>query len=114
MVRIKRGNIARKRRKKILRRAKGFWGTQSKCFRIANQQVLKSLRYEYVGRKNKKRKFRQLWIIRINAAVKKYDLCYSKFIYKLKQASILINRKMLSQLAILDPSGFSTIVALIK
>lgn len=114
MVRVKRGNIARKRRNKILKRAKGFFGAHSKCFRIANQQVLKSLRYEYVGRKNKKRRFRQLWIIRINASVKKYGLCYSKFIFKLKQARILINRKMLSQLAILDPKAFSSLIAIIR
>nr|YP_009455787.1 50S ribosomal protein L20 [Dictyopteris divaricata]YP_010205293.1 50S ribosomal protein L20 [Grateloupia livida]AQZ25004.1 50S ribosomal protein L20 [Dictyopteris divaricata]UAV85862.1 50S ribosomal protein L20 [Grateloupia livida] len=114
MVRVKRGNIARKRRNKILKRAKGFFGAHSNSFRIANQQVLKSLRYEYVGRKTKKRVFRQLWIIRINAAVKKYDLCYSQFIFKLKQASILLNRKMLSQLAILDPKAFSSLIAIVK
>lgn len=114
MVRVKRGNVARKRRNKILKRAKGFFGTHSKCFRIANQQVLKSLRYEYVGRKNKKRRFRQLWIVRINAAVKQYDLRYSKFIFKLKQSRILINRKMLSQLAIMDPKAFSSLIAIIR
>ena len=113
MVRVKRGNIARKRRTKILKRAKGFFGAHSNSFRIANQQVLKSLRYEYVGRKKKKRIFRKLWIIRINSAVKKYNLCYSQFIFKLKRSSILLNRKMLSQLAILDPKAFSALIALI-
>nr|YP_011006190.1 50S ribosomal protein L20 [Dictyotopsis propagulifera]WAM63194.1 50S ribosomal protein L20 [Dictyotopsis propagulifera] len=114
MVRVKRGNSARKRRHKILKRAKGFSGRHSDSFRIANQQVLKSLKYEYIGRKQKKRRFRQLWIIRINAAVKKYNLGYSQFIFKLKQANILLNRKMLSQLSILDPKAFSSIVSIIN
>lgn len=114
MVRVKRGNIARKRRNKILKRAKGFFGAHSNSFRIANQQVLKSLRYAYVGRKKKKRVFRQLWIMRINAAVKKYNLRYSTFIFKLKQSQIILNRKMLSQLAILDPKAFSSLIAISK
>nr|QSV12735.1 ribosomal protein L20 [Phaeophyceae sp.] len=106
MIRVKRGNIARKRRKKILKLAKGFAGTHSSLFRVANQQVLKSLTYAYVGRKKKKRVFRQLWISRINAAVRKYDITYSEFIFKLKKKNILLNRKMLSQIAILDPISF--------
>nr|YP_011006614.1 50S ribosomal protein L20 [Halosiphon tomentosus]WAM63759.1 50S ribosomal protein L20 [Halosiphon tomentosus] len=110
MVRVKRGNVARNRRNKILKIAKGFCGAHSSLFRIANQQVIKSLIYAYVGRKEKKRRFRQLWIIRINAAARKYSLRYSRFIYNLKQAKVLLNRKMLSQLAILDPSSFSNIV----
>lgn len=114
MVRVKRGNVARKRRNKILKEAKGFFGSHSNSFRIANQQVLKSLRYAYVGRKKKKRVFRQLWIIRINAAVKKYNLKYNTFIFKLKQSQILLNRKMLSQLAILDPKAFSYLITIIK
>ena len=114
MVRVKRGNIARKRRNKVLKYTKGFFGSNSNAFRIANQQVLKSLRYAYIGRKNKKRIFRQLWIIRINAAAKKYSINYSKFIYKIKQSQILLNRKMLAQLAILDPKAFSILVSIIK
>ena len=114
MVRVKRGNIARKRRNKILKSAKGFFGSSSNSFRIANQQVLKSLRYAYIGRKKKKRIFRQLWIIRINAAVKKYSIHYSQFIYKLKHSHILLNRKMLAQLAILDPKAFSVLISIIK
>nr|YP_011007318.1 50S ribosomal protein L20 [Scytothamnus australis]WAM64747.1 50S ribosomal protein L20 [Scytothamnus australis] len=112
MVRVKRGNVARNRRKKILKLAKGFCGTHSSLFRIANQQVTKSLSYAYIGRKEKKRIFRQLWITRINAAARQYNIKYSQFIHNLKQAKIILNRKMLSQLAILDPMSFSTLVDL--
>ncbi|CAM9092562.1 unnamed protein product [Discosporangium mesarthrocarpum] len=114
MVRVKRGNVARKRRKKILKLAKGFRGAHSSLFRIANQQVIKSLLYAYVGRKEKKRKFRQLWITRINASVRKYDTNYSRFISKLKRSKIILNRKMLSQLAILDPVSFSRVVGVVN
>nr|QXI87649.1 ribosomal protein L20 [Sargassum feldmannii] len=110
MVRVKRGNIARKRRKKILKLAKGFRGSQSRLFRIANQQVMKSLVYAYIGRKEKKRIFRKLWIARINSSAREYNINYSRFICKLKQSKILLNRKMLSQLAILDPSAFSNLI----
>jgi large subunit ribosomal protein L20 len=107
MVRVKRGNVARKSRQKILNRAKGFRGSHSKLFRTANQQVIKALRYAYVGRKEKKRQFRQLWITRINAAAASHNIKYNVFINKLKKANINLNRKMLSQLAILDPITFS-------
>nr|QZL38474.1 ribosomal protein L20 [Sargassum ilicifolium var. conduplicatum] len=110
MVRVKRGNIARKRRKKILKLAKGFRGSHSRLFRIANQQVMKSLVYAYIGRKEKKRIFRKLWIARINSSARSYNIKYSYFICKLKQSKILLNRKMLSQLAILDPSAFSNLI----
>jgi len=110
MVRVKRGNVAQKRRQKILNRAKGFRGAHSRLFRTANQQVMKALRYAYVGRKEKKRKFRQLWITRINAAAAVHNMKYNVFISKLKKANINLNRKMLSQLAILDPTAFSKIV----
>jgi len=110
MVRVKRGNVARKRRQKVLNRAKGFRGAHSRLFRTANQQVMKALRYAYVGRKEKKRKFRQLWITRINAAASSHNMKYSVFISKLKKANINLNRKMLSQLAILDPTTFSKII----
>ncbi|CAM9099423.1 unnamed protein product [Choristocarpus tenellus] len=113
MVRIKRGNVARKRRKRILNLARGFRGAHSSLFRIANQQIIKSLLYAYIGRKKKKRQFRQLWITRINATVRKYNMNYSKFIFSLKKSKILLNRKMLSQLAILDPTGFSKLVKII-
>ena len=114
MVRIKRGNVARKRRKKIFSVAKGFRGTHSKLFRIANQQVMKALRYGYVGRKRKKRDFRRLWITRINAASRSHGLSYSKFINGLSNAEIKIDRKILADLAINDPKGFKKLVDLAK
>jgi len=107
MVRVKRGNVARKRRKKILFLAKGFRGTHSKLFRVANAQVMKALKYAYVGRKEKKRQFRKLWITRINAAARSIENTkYSSFIHKIKKSNIKLNRKMLSQLAILDLPTF--------
>jgi len=102
MIRVKRGNVARKRRKKILHLAKGYRGAHSRLFRIANQQVMKALRYSYVGRKQKKRTFRQLWIIRLNSAAKLNGLTYHRVINLIRSSSINLNRKMLSQLAILD------------
>lgn len=114
MVRVKRGNVARKRRKKILKLAKGFRGSHSKLFRTANQQVMKALVYSYKGRKQKKRLFRRLWIVRINAAVRQHQLTYSRFISLLKKNNIALNRKMLAQLAILDESTFTALVEKIK
>ena len=110
MVRIKRGNVARKRRKKIFPVAKGFRGTHSKLFRMANQQVMKALRYGYVGRKRKKRDFRRLWITRINAASRMHGMNYSSLISKLKSSQISLNRKMLAQMAVNDMTSFSTLV----
>jgi large subunit ribosomal protein L20 len=109
MTRVKRGNVARKRRKKILKLAKGFRGSHSTLFRTANQQVMKALRSAYRDRKKKKRDFRRLWITRINAAVRQHGMSYSRFIGNLKKAEIEINRKMLAQIAVLDPSGFAKI-----
>ena len=106
MTRIKRGNVARKRRKKILKLAKGFRGSHSKLFRTAKQQVLKALKYSYIGRKQRKRSYRRLWIVRINAAVRSYNLNYSQFIHLLKKEDIALNRKILSQLALIDKSAF--------
>ncbi len=110
MARVKRGNVARKRRKKILKLAKGFRGSHSRLFRTANQQVMKALRNSYRDRRNRKRDFRRLWIARINAAARQYGMSYSKLMGGLKKADVQINRKMLSQLAILDPAGFSKVV----
>lgn len=110
MVRVKRGNVARKRRKKILQFAKGYRGAHSRLFRIANQQVMKALRYSYVGRKQKKRMFRKIWISRINAASRMKGLTYSRLIYNLKKSNIELNRKMLAQLAILDTSTFNEVI----
>jgi large subunit ribosomal protein L20 len=110
MVRVKRGNVARKRRKKILHLAKGYRGTHSRLFRVANQQVMKALRYSYVGRKQKKRIFRKLWITRINSASKLNNSKYSKVIHNFKSSNILLNRKMLAQIALVDASTFSTLI----
>ena len=114
MVRVKRGNIARKRRKKVLQLAKGYKGAHSKLFRVANQQVMKALRYSYVGRKQKKRTFRKLWITRINSAARLHNLTYSKVIHNLKKSSIDLNRKMLAQIAILDAQTFKRIITTIN
>jgi large subunit ribosomal protein L20 len=108
MVRIKRGNVARKRRKKILALASGYRGAHSVLFRVANQQVMKALRYSYIGRKQKKRIFRKIWISRINAASRLNGLSYSQLIHQLKKSNIDINRKMLSQIAVLDSSAFKS------
>ena len=114
MVRVKRGSVARKRRKKLLKLAKGFRGAHSSLFRIAKQQVLKSLRYSYAGRKNKKRNYRRLWIARINASVRPYNMSYSKFIYLLKQSNVSLNRKILSQLVILDSFAFQKLISILR
>ena len=114
MSRVKRGNVARKRRKKILKLAKGFRGTQSTNFRTANQQVMKALRNAYRDRRKKKRDFRRLWIARINAASRSNGLSYSQLTGKLKKAGIELNRKMLAQLAVLDPEGFAKVVEIAK
>jgi large subunit ribosomal protein L20 len=110
MARVKRGNVARKRRNKILKLAKGFRGSHSKLFRTANQQVMKALRYAYRDRRNRKRDFRRLWITRINAASRMHGVSYSQLIGQLKKADIEINRKMLAQMAVLDPDGFAKVV----
>ncbi len=110
MTRVKRGNVARKRRKKVLKLAKGFRGSHSKLFRTANQQVMKALRNSYRDRRKRKRDFRRLWIARVNAAARMEGISYSRFIGQLKKADIELNRKMLAQLAILDPQAFSEVV----
>jgi len=114
MVRIKRGNVARKRRKKILQLAKGYRGAHSRLFRVANQQVMKALRYSYVGRKQKKRMFRRIWITRINATSRVNGVSYSQLIHNFKKSNIDLNRKMLSQIAILDAPTFSQLIKISK
>ena len=114
MARVKRGNVARKRRNKVLKLAKGFRGSHSKLFRTANQQVMKALRNAYRDRRKKKRNFRRLWIARINAGARMHDISYSRLMGGLKKADVQINRKMLSQTAILDPPGFEAVVNLAK
>ncbi len=107
MVRIKRGNVARKRRKKIL---KNTQGGDSTLFRVANQQLMKALRYSYIGRKQKKRIFRKIWINRINAASRLNKTTYSQLIHKFKRSKIDLNRKMLSQIAVLDMPTFKFLI----
>ena len=114
MVRVKRGNVARKRRKKILQLAKGYRGSHSRLFRVANQQVMKALRYSYIGRKQKKRTFRKLWITRINSAALLHGSTYSKIIHDFKKSSIDLNRKMLAQIAILDNQTFKELILIAK
>ena len=114
MSRVKRGNVARKRRNKILRLAKGFQGSNGSLFRTANQRVMKALCNAYRDRKRRKRDFRRLWIARINAAARVNGISYSKLIGNLKKSDIRLNRKMLSQLAIVDPQNFKAIVTSVK
>ncbi len=110
MPRTKRGTVARKRRRKILKLAKGYYGAKSKLFRVANQQVMKSLAYAYRDRKQRKREFRKLWISRINAAARAGGLSYSRFINGLKKADVQINRKVLADLAVNDKDAFARLV----
>lgn len=114
MPRIKRGVNKRRRHKKILKLAKGYRGAKSKLFRIANQQVMKSLAYAYAHRKDKKGDFRKLWIARINAAARMNGLSYNKFINGLKLAGIEVNRKILADLAVNDQLAFSKLVDVAK
>ena len=114
MERVKGALSTRKRRKKILKAAKGYWGAKSKHFKMAKQAVLKSGNYAYIGRKQKKRDFRSLWITRISAACKMNGINYSRFMYGLKKSGIELNRKMLSELAISDPNAFSSLVETAK
>ena len=114
MARVKGAMMTRKRRKKVLRLAKGYWGSKSKHFRVANQAVMKSLKYAYIGRRLKKRDFRSLWITRISAACKQNGLNYSTFMHGLKVKGIEINRKMLSEMAIADPAAFTKLTLIAK
>ena len=109
MARVKGAMMTRKRRKKILGYAKGYWGSKSKHYKMANQAVMKSLTYAYVGRKQKKREFRQLWIARINAACKMNGMNYSTFMHGPRLAGIDMNRKMLSEIAIHDAEAFTAL-----
>ena len=114
MARIKGAVTTRKRRKKILKLAKGYWGAKSKRFKMANQAVMKSLTYAYIGRKQKKRDFRRLWIMRINAACKANGMNYSRFMHGLKLSGIDLNRKMLSEMAIHEPEAFTQLCGTAK
>ncbi len=114
MARVKGAMMTRKRRNKILKMAKGYWGAKSKHFKMANEQVMKSLQYAYVGRRLKKRDFRQLWIARISAGCKMNGMNYSTFMHGLKLANVEINRKMLAELAVNDKAAFTQLTELAK
>lgn len=109
MARVKGAMNARKKHKKVLKLAKGYYGGKSKLFKTANESVIRALRNAYVGRKNKKREYRRLWIARINAAARANGISYSKFMNGLKKSGIEMNRKMLSEMAIYDPAGFAVL-----
>ena len=110
MARVKRGVVARRRHKKILKLAKGYYGARSRVFRVAKQAVIKAGQYAYRDRRAKKREFRRLWIARINAGSRALGLTYSKFIAGIKKASIEIDRKVLADMAVNDPAAFASIV----
>lgn len=113
-MRIKKGVNAKKKHKKILKLAKGYYGARSKLYRTANEAVMRAQRSSYVGRKEKKRNFRRLWITRINAGTRMYDLSYSKFMFGLKQAGVEIDRKILADLAMNDINAFKDLVEVSK
>ncbi|HHW29599.1 MAG TPA: 50S ribosomal protein L20 [Syntrophomonadaceae bacterium] len=114
MARVKGGPVTRRRHKKILKLARGYRGAKSKLFRVANQQVMKSLNYAYIHRRMRKRDFRKLWITRINAAARSNGLSYNRFMNGLKKAGVGVNRKMLAELAVNDAPAFSKLVELAK
>ena len=114
MARVKGAMMTRKRRKKVLKLAQGFYGSKSKHFKMAKQQVMKSGNYAFAGHRQKKREFRRLWIARINAACRPQGINYSSFMNGLKKAGIELNRKMLSEMAIHDPKAFAELVEVAK
>jgi large subunit ribosomal protein L20 len=114
MPRIKRGTQARKRHKKILKQAKGYYGARSRVYRVAKQAVIKAAQYSYRDRRQRKRQFRRIWILRINATARKFDLSYNKLIYLLKNNNIKINRKLLAYFAINDLNIFKSIIDSVK
>ena len=114
MARVKGAMMTRKRRKKVLKLAKGYWGAKSRHFKMAKQAVMKSGNYAFIGRKQRKRDFRRLWITRISAACRMNDINYSTFMNGLKKAGVEINRKMLSELAVNDKAAFTQLTELAK
>ena len=114
MARIKRAVNALKKRRKVMKLAKGYWGAKSKQYRAASEQVARSLRYAYEGRKLRKRDFRSLWITRINASARLNGMSYSTFINGLKEHNVTVNRKMLADLAVNDPAAFAKLVEIAK
>jgi len=113
-MRIKRGNVSRKRHKKILKYAKSFVGARSRIFKVANCAVMKALKYEYRDRRVRKRNMRRLWIVRINAAVREKGMNYSRFVNACKKANIIVNRKMLADLAVNDKDAFDVVLETAK
>ena len=113
-MRVKRGVNSVKKRRKILKQAKGYFGAKSKLYRTAREQVMKSGQYAYIGRKQKKRDFRALWITRINAACRLNNISYSRFISGLKKANVSLNRKVLADMAVREPAAFSNLVEVAK
>ncbi len=111
MARVKRGNKRRLKRKKILRRAKGYYLAKSKLYRIAREQVQRSLKFAYRDRRQRKRQFRRLWIVRINAAAQLHDISYSRLMHGLKLAGVHLDRKVLADIAVHDPAAFGQVVA---
>ena len=114
MTRVKRGFVARRKRKKILNRTEGFIGSSSELFRTANQRYMKALKFSYRDRKDRKRQMRNLWITRLSAAVQSQGLTYSKFIHQIKNSQISLNRKVLSQLSIMDTEGFIKLITIVS
>ena len=114
MTRIKRGTVKNRRHKKVLKEARGYTGSKSRTFKSAKEQLMKSMGYAYRDRKNNKRNFRKLWITRINAAARLNGLSYNEFINGLKKASVEINRKMLSEIAVSDPDAFKQLTEIVK
>lgn len=114
MPRVKRGIVAKRRHNKVLKLAKGFWGARSKLFRTANEAVRHAMAYSYRDRKARKRDFRKLWIIRINAASRMYGLSYSQMMNGLKKAGVALNRKILADLAVTDPGAFEELAKVAK
>jgi len=114
MTRVKRGTVKRRKHKKVLKEARGYYGSKSRSYKIAKEQLLKSMSYAYRDRKNNKRNFRRLWITRINAAARINGISYNEFISGLKKASVNINRKILSEIAVSDPDAFKKLTEIAK
>ncbi len=114
MTRVKRGTVKRRKHKKVLKEARGYYGSKSRSYKIAKEQLLKSMSYAYRDRKNNKRNFRRLWITRINAAARINGISYNEFISGLKKASVDINRKILSEMAVSDPDDFQKLTEIAK
>lgn len=114
MARVKRGFKARHRRNKILKQAKGFFQRRSRTYRVAHESVLRAMAYAFRGRKERKRDFRKLWIVRINAAARLHGLSYSRFMGGLKKAQVALDRKVLADIAVQDPAGFEALATLVK